>query len=72
TPHQWVHVMITSDAEIDNKEAKKITLKTCKHLVFHCALKLQEMVNEQAQTNVELIQEEGHCVAVVASGPEGN
>ncbi|XP_043550581.1 uncharacterized protein LOC122552147 isoform X2 [Chiloscyllium plagiosum] len=28
SPHQWVHVMITSDAEIDNKKAKKITLKT--------------------------------------------
>ncbi|GCC18240.1 hypothetical protein chiPu_0022067 [Chiloscyllium punctatum] len=53
--------MIISDAAIDNKEARKITLKT-----------LQEMVNEQARRNVELVQEEGHCMAVVASGPEGN
>ncbi|XP_060703047.1 uncharacterized protein LOC132829704 [Hemiscyllium ocellatum] len=61
TPHQWVHVMITSDAEIDNKEAKKMALKT-----------LQEIVNDRARRNVEIVQEEGHCVAVVASGPEGN
>ncbi|XP_043533706.1 pancreatic secretory granule membrane major glycoprotein GP2-like [Chiloscyllium plagiosum] len=59
TQYQWVKVLITSETEIENEEAKKIAMQ-----------KLQEMVNKQAGQGMDLVLEEGYCSAVDISDSE--